>query len=220
MGRISAVIFDMDGLMLDTLPIYRIILQRSVEELGYTIDQDFYKKVIGLNDNDFNEYIFSELGNEFPVAKFHHIWKNKLHCHVQTYGIPKKPGLDQIIEYLVNLGIPIAIASSSNLDVIISNLNAANIHTPFNCIVSGDDVKKGKPDPEIFELAAMRLGIPSFNCIVLEDSDIGIAAATAAGMFAIMVPDKNNIPSHRELSDSVVLTNLAEAQLYLSKLLE
>lgn len=187
--NIDAVIFDMDGLTLDTEPISREAWQRAAADFGYTISDDLFMQVIGTTVVDTGVVFRRELGDDFPLEKIHEREKRYAAEYVRENGVPMKPGAAQLLGLLDDRNMPRALATSTNRETALLRLEAAGIIDRFDAIVCGDDIVNGKPAPDIFLFAAGRLDVRPARCLVLEDSDAGVKAAHAAGMTPIMVPD-------------------------------
>jgi HAD superfamily hydrolase (TIGR01509 family) len=185
--QLKAVIFDMDGLMLDTEPIYRMACQTAVAELGYTISDELYLTFIGRKDTECEAILRQMWGDAFPIAQCRERVAQLWQHHVQTQGIAFKPGLFELLSLLEEQYILKAVATSTERQQALHCLGT--LADRFAAIVTGDEVQRGKPAPDIFLLAAERLQVAPEDCLVLEDSETGIAAAHAANMIAIMVPD-------------------------------
>ena len=182
-----AVIFDMDGLMLDTESIARLAMQKAGEELGHPIDDAVFRSFIGRTTADTEARMRELYGSDFSTS---HFWERTdwhWNEHVAREGIAHKVGLKELMTYLEGRGLRKAIATSSRRPDALRKLGP--LVERFEVLVTGDEVTRGKPAPDIFLLAAQRLGVNPGKCLVLEDSHAGLQAAKAAGMHAIMVPD-------------------------------
>jgi HAD superfamily hydrolase (TIGR01509 family) len=186
-NQLKAVIFDMDGLMLDTESISRTVLQTAIAELGYSISEELYLTFVGRKDTECEAILQQMWGDTFPVAQCRELAAQLWQHHVQTQGIARKPGLSELLTYLEEKSILKAIATSTERQQALYRLDG--LENRFAVIVTGDEVQQGKPAPDIFLLAAERLQVTPEDCLVLEDSEAGVAAAHAANMTAIMVPD-------------------------------
>jgi len=195
MMHISALIFDMDGLMFDTEYIAQKAWKRAASDLGYDFSDDVFQGVIGRSLPDVERFTRQVFGADFPFQEAYHRKQAYVQKIVARDGIRLKPGLLELLAFIEGrAGSPAqlstAIASSSTQAIIRRNLELAGLQADgFDALVSGDEVQYGKPAPDIFLLASRRLGIAPINCLVLEDSNAGIRAAHAAGMVAVMIPD-------------------------------
>jgi HAD superfamily hydrolase (TIGR01509 family) len=180
---------DMDGLMLDTERLARIAWQRAATEWGYTLLDEVYLQIVGRTVPDAERILCATLGVGFPFREVRALTQRYLEEQIAESGVPLKPGLLELLDYLEEYAIPKAVASSTERTFVLGKLAAAGLRARFDAVVCGDDVENGKPAPDIFLEAARRLGVPAEECLVLEDSDAGIEAAHAAGMVAVMVPD-------------------------------
>uniref|UniRef100_A0A0A8KXR5 HAD family hydrolase n=1 Tax=wastewater metagenome TaxID=527639 RepID=A0A0A8KXR5_9ZZZZ len=185
----KAVIFDMDGLLVDTEQISYNTWHQVFTEEGLVLDDNIYFQVIGRTLPDFYSIFRSHYGESLPIETMRNRRIQYANEYIRKHGLPTKPGAIEIVTYLKNNNIPYAIASSSGHTRVEQSLAQANIRELFDVIVHGDQIKKGKPDPEIFLLAANILHVDPKVCVVLEDSKPGIQAASAAGMIPIHIPD-------------------------------
>jgi len=148
---------------------------------------------------------------DFPLAPFRERWADLWRQEVEASGIPLKPGLTELLEYLARQGIAVAIATSSDQEYTAFSLKAAGLDIrKFAHVVTGEQVEKGKPAPDIYLEAARRLGVSPARTLAIEDSDAGILSASGAGMISVMVPDLKP-PSPVALEKAFrVLTSLHE----------
>jgi beta-phosphoglucomutase-like phosphatase (HAD superfamily) len=186
---ISAVIFDMDGLMLDTESINRRTWQAAADELGYPLDDEFYMTLLGRTTVDCEACVRAQCGEAFPMETFRARRRELWRAQVDAGGIVAKAGLVDLLGFLALRRVPIAVATSSHTAAAESSLRSAGIRDRFDIIVTGDQVTNGKPAPDIYLEAARRLDMAPQRCLALEDSDNGVQAAHAAGMLTLMVPD-------------------------------
>ncbi len=189
MKRFSAVIFDMDGLMLDTEVIGKRSWEKSAEKLGITLPIDYYPRVIGRTTKSIRPMLLEWFGNEFPVDAFIEESNRFYHETIHTTPPPVKPGLKGLLTELNQVGIPCGVATSTKRPSAVYKLTATFLINYFKILTTGDEVEHSKPAPDIYLLAAKRLGFPPQECLALEDSPTGIKAAKSAGMTAFMVPD-------------------------------
>lgn len=187
--KIKAVIFDMDGLMVDSERLGHEGWQKAGKEFGYTISDAAYFQVTGRTIRD-AEIVFKKIfGDDFPFWEIRDQRVKMEYQYYDEFGIPLKPGLLELLTLLESKSIPKAVATSSGHKAADFKLVTANLKERFNAVVSGDQVENGKPAPDIFLRAANLLNISPGDCLVLEDSEAGVKSAHAAGMTPIMVPD-------------------------------
>jgi HAD superfamily hydrolase (TIGR01509 family) len=181
----KGVIFDMDGLMLDTEPIYRKSMQQAAVELGYDITDQLQNRLFGRSISDWRTTLSQISGEDYPQfsKRSRQIWEQ----YVQEVGVAQKSGLVDLLNQMDQDSLRKDIATSSSKPDAL--LCLGELARRFEVIVTGDEVKQGKPAPDIFLLAAQRLTISPEHCLVLEDSESGAQAALAAGMSVIIVPD-------------------------------
>lgn len=215
--RPKAVVFDMDGLMLDSETIFYWAWKQAIADLGYHLDHALYLNLVGRSNQEVELLLAEQYGDRFPLAEFRQRWPLYWQQRIQTNGIPKKPGLERLLDWFESLNLPKAVGTSSNWEEAQLSLQAAGIFDRFSHIVTVDQAGRGKPAPDIFLMAAQRLEVSPQDCLVLEDSNAGVIAATTAGMQVIMVPDLQ-IPSEQAIVLSAcILPSLNEVHDLLSK---
>lgn len=185
---VQGVIFDMDGLMFDTERMWATLWEPCCKALGLPMPSDeFVVGARGLAGENMLRHIRSYYPQIPPEALLNTL--NEAGEELFAHGVPVKPGLVELLDYLEQAGIPRIVASSSQPGVILRNLKNTGTAHYFDDIVSGADVTYSKPDPEMFLEAARRLGLPPEHCLVLEDSYNGVRAGAAAHAVTVMVPD-------------------------------
>ena len=184
----KAVIFDMDGLMFDTEPLYFKGNQITAESVGIPFDYAFYKNYIGASDEDLYQGMYETFEKEKVDAFIENAEKDVEEVLFSDVPVLKK-GLVPLLEYLKEKQFKTVVASSSKRHVVQNMLKNAKLTSYFDAIVGGDEVERSKPHPEIFQKAAKLTGVEGSAILVLEDSMNGIRAAHAAGLDVIMIPD-------------------------------
>ena len=187
--RPAAVIFDMDGLMLDTEPLAARAWGAAAAALGVDFDMSLAQAMIGRNFADCSVMLRARYPAPYPVDAMLGSWHAAYDAIVAREGLVRKPGLDELLEWLEANAIPCAVATSTRGERARRKLEHTGLLTRFHAVVGGDEVARGKPAPDIYVEAARRLSTEVRLCVALEDSEPGIRAALAAGMSAIMVPD-------------------------------
>lgn len=183
----KGIIFDMDGTLFDTERLYQASWKAVTEEFGQVFNPAFPPAVSGSSGENLYR-IIHEFYPDVDEKAFLQGCLDHTEAQLQV-AVPEKPGVKEILAYVKDQGYKIAIASSGPIHVIENNLRLAGIRDYFESIASGHEVTKGKPDPDVFLLAAERLGIKASECYIIEDSANGIRGAHASGAAAIMVPD-------------------------------
>ena len=208
MPRIKAVVFDMDGLLLNTELLARRALRSAGLEIGLDASEDFYASLIGLPADGCRQLLFEHYGNNAPADWFFTTATRHLHTLINDGALRRKPGVLALLAHLDRLGLPRAVATSSGDKKARHHLEKADIARRFDAIVTRDDVVRGKPAPDLFLEAARRLGQPPSHCLALEDSYNGVRAAHAADMPVVMVPDLLPPTSEMRLLSRAVVPDL------------
>ncbi len=188
-NSIEAVIFDMDGLMLDTERISQMAWQKAGTDLNIELPISLSRQVIGLVMSDIKVLFKDRLGADFPLDRFLKRANKHYHRMLREEPVPVKPGVFDLLDYLEEWDIPTGVATSTGKKLARQKLSSAGLLDRFRFIVAGDEVEKGKPEPEIFLRVAELLSVAPAKCLVLEDSEMGIRGAHAAGMTVYMIPD-------------------------------
>jgi HAD superfamily hydrolase (TIGR01509 family) len=187
--RIEAVIFDMDGLMLDTEPFYKLAWQRAALECGFRIEDELWFELMGSMRAEGEDILLRQFGSDLPLTAFRKACR-VLEAAVFEERLPeKKPGLDDLLALLDSRGVPRAVATSTDRQKTEVQLGGHGLLEGFKVVATGDQVAKGKPAPDLFLLASQGLGVEPRKCLVLEDSEAGVIGASRAEMPVYLVPD-------------------------------
>jgi HAD superfamily hydrolase (TIGR01509 family) len=205
---IDGVVFDMDGLLLDTESLAMRSLANAAGDWGVNAPTSFHHAMIGLSADGCCELLRGRFGPGFYAEAYLASANRHLERLVETGQLRLKSGVLALLAHLEHLGLPKAVATSSSRFKAARHLQAVDIFDRFEVIITRDDVARGKPHPDLFLLAMKELGLPPRRCLVLEDSYNGVRAASAAGATVIMVPDL--LPATEEMHSlcAMVVTDL------------
>lgn len=186
---IKGAVFDMDGLMFDSERLVYETWQRMMDELGFEYNLEIFKNTIGLRTDMAESYYNSLYGERFCYQPLKQRSREIFLKRVSEEGVPIKKGLVELLEFLKSNNLKIAVATSTSAPTAHKIIRMAGVYDYFDAFVCGDDVRNGKPHPEVFLTAAERLSLPPTECVAFEDSINGIKSAHSAEMTTVMVPD-------------------------------
>lgn len=187
--RIRGVLFDMDGLVLDSEVLYTRFWREAATALGYTMTVAQSLGMRSLGKKRGQHYLESLFGPEIDYTTLRCKRIELMDVYVEQHGIPPKPGIYELLDYMEEHGIAAAITSSSPMESIEKHLSAVNLRHRFQKLCSGHNVPNGKPAPDIYLLGAAELGLDPRQCLALEDSPTGILSAYQAGCNPVLIPD-------------------------------
>ena len=210
----QAVIFDMDGVILDSERYLHIAWQRVAEEMGLGDIEEMFRMTLGWSDAEIIKLFYKTYGYD-GFLEFHDRCYDWAHQHVPDGIIPLREGALELLQALKEKGIPIGLASASYKDKVIQELKDAGGLEYFDTIWAGDMVEHCKPDPALFLGACADLKVDPAQCFGVEDGPNGIRAIHAAGMRAILAEDQYH-PT-QEIADlcEVIVPTLGEVQDYI-----
>ena len=185
----KAIIFDMDGLLIDTERLALKAWQLAGADFGFPISDEIFISMVGRNRRDRDCTLVEIFGSDFPVDAVGKRYRTYVDGWIDEGKLAVKSGVLELLDFLYKISMPRAVATSTEYDRAIYKLSLTNLLDHFPIVIAGDQVQKGKPAPDIFLAAAAQLGVLPEGCLVLEDSDAGIQAAYDAGMTPVMIPD-------------------------------
>lgn len=209
--RIQGVIFDMDGLMFDTERLGLEGWKLAGRLMGYPIDDEMVGGIRGCNRADASRRFKERYGESFDYEAGRKIRTDYAEEEIGKRGVPVKPGLYTLLNFLKEKGIKMAVASGTERKKVLSYLESAKVLEYFDTVVCGDEVEHAKPWPDIFVRAAAHLGLECGICMVFEDSPNGLEAAFRAGCIPVMVPDLTPPDPEIEEKCYCVLESLEDA---------
>lgn len=188
---IRGVLFDMDGLVLDTEKLYTRFWMEACHFYGFPMTLEQALKMRAANSKLSQANLHEFFG---PTADYTTIRNKRIElmdAFIEENGVEAKPGIYELLDHLDDRGIPAAITSSSPVAWIQRHLSSLGLYHRFAKICSGYEVPHGKPAPDIYLYGAASLGLPPECCLALEDAPLGIEAAFRAGCFPVMIPDQD-----------------------------
>lgn len=215
---IKAIIFDMDGLMIDSERVTFECYQERLKDMNLTMDEEFYKTLLGKPIKGIYQRFYDIYGNDFPIENVIQDVHQLMAERFETEGVPVKKGLVELLHYLKDNNYKTIVATSSNRDRVDKILAQAKITEFFDDSICGDEVTKGKPNPEVFLKSCQKLGVNVDEAIVLEDSEAGIQASYDANIKVICIPDMKYPEKQYEEKTFKILKDLTEVTAYLKSL--
>lgn len=205
---IGAVVFDMDGVIFDSERLILVCWEKVGQKHGLVGIKEAALDCIGTNAVKTKEIMKEHYGEAFPYEAYSKEASVMFHEVVDRDGLPVKKGVRELMEYLKAQSIPMALASSTRLQVVTQELQQAGLYEYFRAVVGGDQLKRSKPAPDIYLAACEKLGVEPADAYAIEDSYNGIRSSHNAGMCPIMVPDL--LPATEEMYEKsvAVLDNL------------
>lgn len=215
---IKAIIFDMDGLMIDSERVTFECYQERLKDMNLTMDEEFYKTLLGKPIKGIYQRFYDVYGNDFPIENVIQDVHQLMAERFETEGVPVKKGLVELLHYLKDNNYKTIVATSSNRDRVDKILAQAKITEFFDDSICGDEVTKGKPNPEVFLKSCQKLGVNVDEAIVLEDSEAGIQASYDANIKVICIPDMKYPEKQYKEKTFKILKDLTEVTVYLKSL--
>jgi beta-phosphoglucomutase family hydrolase len=184
-GNFRAYLFDCDGTIVDSMPLHYVAWKKALAEWSCTFEEELFYAWGGRPVHDIIASLNDMHGLNMPVDAVAHRKESLYHEQ-----LPQLQAIDEVVAHIEaqHGRIPLAVVSGGRRSSVVGSLSALSLIDKFDTLVCAEDYKNGKPAPDAFLLAAERLGVPPASCLVFEDTDMGIEAATAAGMASVRVP--------------------------------
>ncbi len=184
--RLEALLWDLDGTLVDSEPVHGLAFAAAIAELGLTVADDFHDRTLGVNEVKVHEMLVAETGTDLDLDAWRAVkWAHYRH---HASAIQRRESVAEVAVDWAARGTPSAIVSNSTAEEVAIALSVTGLDRAFTTAVSFADVTRGKPDPEGYRLAANRLGVAPDTCLVIEDSPVGSAAGLAAGARVVFHP--------------------------------
>ncbi|MFD6567139.1 HAD family hydrolase [Micromonospora profundi] len=186
-GEFAAYLFDCDGTIVDSMPLHYLAWQHALDEWGCEFPEDLFYAWGGRPTADIVVALNEQQGLRMPVAT---VVENRERYYEEL--LPQLAAVPEVLAHIhdAHRRVPFAVVSGSTRASVTASLDVLGLLDRFDVLVCADDYTRAKPDPEAFLLAARQLGVPPGSCLVFEDTDLGIQAATAAGMASVRVPQQ------------------------------
>jgi HAD superfamily hydrolase (TIGR01509 family) len=216
--KFSAVIFDMDGTMLDTERTYREVFNRAAADCAVDFPESLHFELLGRNSKDTQRLLAARWNDEALCERFLERCRHHHTACFDAQPLVMKPGLLELLDFLEERNVPKIVATSTRRSNAIPRLTKASLLHRFLTVTTGDQVEHGKPAPDLFLLAAKTINISPAECLVLEDSEAGVDGAHAAGMTVFMIPDMKQPCDATRGRARAVCTSLVEVKQRLSEI--
>jgi HAD superfamily hydrolase (TIGR01509 family) len=206
---IEAVVFDLDGVLIQTEEVWDDVREALARERGGRYDTEAQRAMMGMSSTEWSRYMHEELGIPDPPEEINAEVVRRMEARYRE-RLPLIGGAAEAVERMAARW-PLALASSSNRPLIDAVLDLSDLKRYFRATVSSEEVSRGKPAPDVYLEAAQRLEVRPDRCAAVEDSHNGIRSATAAGMRVVAIPNPSYPPGDEALAEAgVVLGSLAE----------
>lgn len=201
--EVKAIIFDMDGLIFDNGLFYKAAYQQAAQEMGYYISDEMYKQFLGQTHRACEALLKKAFGHTFFIETFAQLLEQKYQRMLLQEGISFREGFEALFAYAQQCDIPVGLATSSSMTHVKLHLGCTVYFDMLAAICTIDDVQRGKPDPEIYQLVTKQMQVVPKQALVFEDSNPGMRAAIAAGCTSVMIP--NQAPPEKDIESQAYL---------------
>ena len=183
-----AILFDMDGLLLDTEKVCFDNFVETRRHFSLSDSPDVFLRCVGVRRPECDRIIRESLSDQVEFQDFNEVWREKISATLRR-DIPLKAGALQLFQILASKGYLMGVATSTETEVARSHLERTGLLSFLGGVIGGDLVKEGKPNPEVYHKIAKHLGVSAADCIAFEDSETGTRAAVASGARTVQIPD-------------------------------
>ena len=208
----KAVIFDMDGIIFDSERLAFSCWKKVAQEYRLDGMEEVFPPCIGANEVRTREILINYYGSDFPYDAFRKDTSVLFREMMNKDGLPVKKGVKELLECLKTNDIPIGLASSTRLAIVTEELQQAGLYNFFQAVTGGDQLKRSKPEPDIYLMACEKLGVRPKDTYAVEDSYNGIRSSYSAGMMPIMVPDLLPPTDEMRRKSEIVLDDLLQVR--------
>ncbi len=216
--KLSAVVFDMDGVLFDTERLCLIVWKKIAKKYGLENVEMVYHKTIGRTTPD-TKRIVAETYPDIDVETVYGELRLAMHCTIAEDGLPVKPYAEDILKALKEKNVPVALASSTRQVTVEAQLEMAGFTQYFDAVIGGDSIGHSKPAPDIYLAACEKLGVSPETAAAVEDSFNGVRSAHSAGLYTVMVPDLLTPDDEMKSLADVIAADLDEVrELFLTML--
>lgn len=214
--RLSSVIFDLDGTLVDTNRLYRSAWQQAASERGFEITDSLYALMVGRHSGEIRKILQETHGVEFPYEEILSERVRIANENLREHGVGTRPGAMEVLEFLVSKGIPTGVATTTEREVSEYILERCGLRKLIQAVVGGDEVAKGKPAPDVYLEAARRLSAVPRNSLSVEDTSPGVDSGVAAGMHCVLIPDLQEVSDATRGKVLSVLPSLHSLQTWIN----
>lgn len=217
MKDVKGVIFDMDGVILDTETLSLMFWEKTLKSHGIEMDREKHILLMGKNSEETLKCLKEIYGEDVPIKDYYLEKGQAVIDYLEENKPGVKKGFESLLKHLIENGYKSAIATSTARWKMANRMKFLHFDEMVDCVICGDEVNKSKPNPEIFLKAAEKLGLKPEECIVIEDSKSGVEAAYKGGFRCIMVPDYKKPDEEMKEMIFKVMDSLEDVEAWLKK---